>query len=491
MSVTTATNKAQFTGDAIATAFAFTFKISEEADLKVYLDEALQTITTHYTLSATNNDFDNGGTCTFLVAPASGVTVTLERVVANTSSLDLTAGDSVPAEVFEDAVDRLTFQIQQLDDKLKRAITVPTTDPLTLDLELVEDSQRTVNQGLIFNASGEPIVGKLLSASPLSTFMQTVADDSDAAEAMRTLQPSIAKSADYTITDADPSVVRVTAGATTRTITLPTAADNTDRTITIIKVDAGVGFVVIDGEGAELVGGLASINLETLLHSAVLKCDGTEWHVIAETNKKDAVLEKTADYTIKDQDPDTIIMTTGASDRTITLPTAAANRGRRITIIKDDDTVTIVIVDGEGAETVNGVATFGLYSHYQQAEVLCTGTEWLVLNTPLTAVFRTGLWNMDTVQTIEAIDGRNLLDTDRDGILATGAMIEHDVGKTFREIHVSTVAGGGVQIVHGINPISLDRAPSPGVFDGVGYDDGGIARGWATVRYVPGADWSR
>lgn len=91
------------------------------------------------------------------------------------------------------------------------------------------------------------------------------------------------------------------------------------------------------------------------------------------------VVGKSANYTVLDNDNvRAIIMTTGASDKTITLPTAADNSGRFIFIVKDDNTAGDVIIDGEGAETINGNTTYTISGQYGFAEVVCDGTGWVV-----------------------------------------------------------------------------------------------------------------
>ena len=106
---------------------------------------------------------------------------------------------------------------------------------------------------------------------------------------------SEAKSASYTITDIDGiSFLPVTAGSSGDvTVTLPTAAANTGRVITIKKVDAGTGAVIIDGEGAETIDGAATTTIGTYTSDGAvpyiytgqgafvtLLCDGSEWFVI-------------------------------------------------------------------------------------------------------------------------------------------------------------------------------------------------------------------
>ena len=93
------------------------------------------------------------------------------------------------------------------------------------------------------------------------------------------------------------------------------------------------------------------------------------------------MLPKVADYTVPDHDRNpTILVTTGAVDRTITLPTAADNTGKIITVIKADSGAGIVTVDGEGAETIDGDASVIMVSQYDYVTMLCTGTAWIILS---------------------------------------------------------------------------------------------------------------
>lgn len=53
------------------------------------------------------------------------------------------------------------------------------------------------------------------------------------------------------------------------------------RVVTIMKADAGGGAVTIDGSGAELINGAATIVLSTQYHYRTLVSDGTQWFVIS------------------------------------------------------------------------------------------------------------------------------------------------------------------------------------------------------------------
>lgn len=99
-----------------------------------------------------------------------------------------------------------------------------------------------------------------------------------------------AKSANYVITDSDGvSVVLVTAGSSADiTITLPLAANNVGRIITIKKVDSGTKAVIIDGNGSETIDGATQTTIGTYSNatytginaSMTVQCNGTSWFVL-------------------------------------------------------------------------------------------------------------------------------------------------------------------------------------------------------------------
>lgn len=85
----------------------------------------------------------------------------------------------------------------------------------------------------------------------------------------------------YTITDTDGiEVVSATTGNTNRTITLPTAGDNTKRVLTIKKADSGTGSLTIDGEGGEAIDGQATVVLYFQYGFITIICDGVGWEIL-------------------------------------------------------------------------------------------------------------------------------------------------------------------------------------------------------------------
>lgn len=93
----------------------------------------------------------------------------------------------------------------------------------------------------------------------------------------------------YTVLDDDGyRHIHMTTAASDRTVTLPTASANTDRILTIKKVDSGAGKVTVDGEGAETIDGATTIILYSQYDSATLVCDGSGWHRIGNSMLPDS-----------------------------------------------------------------------------------------------------------------------------------------------------------------------------------------------------------
>jgi hypothetical protein len=88
----------------------------------------------------------------------------------------------------------------------------------------------------------------------------------------------------YTVLDDDDiGTLLVSTGASDRTMTLPTAADNSSRRIVVKKIDSGVGVVIIDPEGAETIEGIASgtVSLYNINDAITVQCDGSGWHIVS------------------------------------------------------------------------------------------------------------------------------------------------------------------------------------------------------------------
>lgn len=156
MTVASAENIEQFTGDDTAGPFSPSYLILDEDHIEVYVDDTLQTKTTHYTVA--NVGPPAGFDVTFEAGsePSSGSTVTIQRVVPFTQETDYLENDPFPAQTHENALDLLTMLAQQLDRRVKRSITTPVADDPDLDMSLPDKSTRA-DTLLAFDSAGLPV----------------------------------------------------------------------------------------------------------------------------------------------------------------------------------------------------------------------------------------------------------------------------------------------------------------------------------------------
>ncbi len=136
MVMTTTNNSDAHNGDGSTVAFAFTFRVLAEGDIDVYVGGTLQTITTHYTVGGT---LPGTGTITFVSAPASGTdNVVFVRNMDTDMQTDLTAAGAFPAQTVEEALEKVTMLIQQLEHQMQKRPGLVDSSPNTISVVLPE-----------------------------------------------------------------------------------------------------------------------------------------------------------------------------------------------------------------------------------------------------------------------------------------------------------------------------------------------------------------
>ena len=151
MTVSSTTSRVSYSGNGSTDAFTFTFPITAESQIVVILVvdstevATTQTITTHYTVSA--SPWESGGTITMVTPPASGETLIIMRVVPITQLTDYVENDSFPADSHEEALDKLTFIAQQLDEELGRTLQMSAGSSDSPTLPTLENDKYLTNDG--------------------------------------------------------------------------------------------------------------------------------------------------------------------------------------------------------------------------------------------------------------------------------------------------------------------------------------------------------
>jgi hypothetical protein len=158
MTVSSTNTRNSYSGNGSTTVFAYTFKIFDDDDITVIIRtdstgaETTKTKTTHYSVSGVGSA--SGGNITFGSAPASGETVVLLRTTARTQTTDYVPNDPFPAATHEDALDKLTFITQELEEQIGRSLKVSQTNVIATS-EFTADATARANKLLGFDGSGD------------------------------------------------------------------------------------------------------------------------------------------------------------------------------------------------------------------------------------------------------------------------------------------------------------------------------------------------
>ena len=159
MTVSSATTRNSYGGDGSTDVFGYDFKIFNDDDITVIIRtdstgaEVAKSKNTHYTVSGVGNS--SGGNVTFTSGniPASGETVVLLRTTARTQLTDYVPNDPFPAATHEDALDKLTFIAQELEEEIGRSLKVSQANVIATS-EFTADATARANKILGFDSSG-------------------------------------------------------------------------------------------------------------------------------------------------------------------------------------------------------------------------------------------------------------------------------------------------------------------------------------------------
>jgi len=163
MTVSTTTTKNSAAGNGSTTAFTYSFVITAASELKVYIRtdstgaEALKTDGTHYNVAGVGAA--SGGTVTFTSGniPASGETVVLLRDTPLTQATDYVENDPFPAAAHEDALDKLTHQVQELQEEVDRSLKASKTVTDLTTPEFKDPAATRAGKFLAFDGDGDEL----------------------------------------------------------------------------------------------------------------------------------------------------------------------------------------------------------------------------------------------------------------------------------------------------------------------------------------------
>lgn len=165
MSISYTSTKIKYACNGSSTSFSFSFPLLDTADLHVIKRtvatgvEVELDLTTDFTLYALNNDFSSGGVVTTVGAAfSSAYELCIYREQAATQETDYTDGSAFPAESHETALDKLTMLVQELQEKVDRAILVPRSEMFAGTNMQLPDKIDRASKALSFDTDGNPVV---------------------------------------------------------------------------------------------------------------------------------------------------------------------------------------------------------------------------------------------------------------------------------------------------------------------------------------------
>lgn len=141
MTISTQDSKVNYQGNGQTTVFQIPFPFLENNQIYVQKKDAEgnlinYTYATDYTVTGAGEE--NGGSVTLNVAPEQGSTISIYRDVPLTQEVDYRENEIFPAETHEEALDKLTMEVQQIQEQLDRSVKVDRFSDADLDIFINE-----------------------------------------------------------------------------------------------------------------------------------------------------------------------------------------------------------------------------------------------------------------------------------------------------------------------------------------------------------------
>lgn len=211
MSVTNEDNKVNYSATGLSV-YTIPFYFSANAHVKLYVNDVLKTLNTHY--SVTGAGITSGGVLTFLVTPPTSGVVTIIRDIPLKQENTFNEGGQFSSSTIEGMFDKLTHISQQIDEKTDRAIKMPlsatglnpqiTGNAIPGAILRLSDDGNGLELGLSIAAYGEILDAKVLASQVAKTASEAAkvlsetakvaaegfASDSEAAQAAAELAAS-------------------------------------------------------------------------------------------------------------------------------------------------------------------------------------------------------------------------------------------------------------------------------------------------------------
>jgi len=405
-----------YSGNSSQTAFPFSFKVFEAADMLVVKVEVATniettlTLTTDYTVALNADQNSNaGGTINLVTALPTGYNMVISSKVAYLQETDLTNQGGFYPEVITDALDRLTIEAQQLKEGLDRAAQLPITSSadaaaLVADIERIASSADNLDTVATNITSVNTVAGSISNVNSVAANISNV----NAVAANETNINAVKNNAtNINAVNANKTNIDTVAGNNTNVTTVAGISANVT---TVAGISSNVTSVAGNATNINAVAGnstnINAVNANKTNIDAVAG-NATNINTVASNNTNinttvanmaaiidaptqaanaansaaaaaasaasgmySAVQDKSANYTVVAADAgDLIRVTTTSGAITITLPligSTGITDGFKIAVVKWTSDANPVNIARSGSNTINGATSAQIGSQYSQ-----------------------------------------------------------------------------------------------------------------------------
>lgn len=192
-------------------------------------------------------------------------------------------------------------------------------------------------------------------------------------------QALTASSTTLAATDASVKLMATTSNNVTAVLHGATGNGKRRATMYFTKTTADNNNAIIDGETTETIDGYLTRTMSSKGDGMLIQSDNANWVTLLDS-RAPAMLSKTANYTILDENRDqTIECDATAGNVTFTGYPSAGHKGWKVTIIKIDSSGNTCTYDPNASETVSGSATSVISTQWAGKTYQANGTNHLIV----------------------------------------------------------------------------------------------------------------
>jgi len=177
------------TGNGSNPDFTFSFQVNATTDIKVFVDDVLKTLSTHYTIVDSSNvaglNADGTGTVKFTSGniPANNALVSIVSDLPLSRSNVYSTGGNITGTSLEDDFDTISMKLGDADEQLGRSLKAPPSELTSVDLTIPNKATRA-GKNLAFDSNGVPTVSSSsVSSASVGTTTTGAAGSSASASA--------------------------------------------------------------------------------------------------------------------------------------------------------------------------------------------------------------------------------------------------------------------------------------------------------------------